>query len=488
MNEKGPRLTADAMRRSGLCVGCGACAGDRIAMALDRYGELAPRSEARAVAIRNVAPICPFSPHAANEDDISNRRFADAASSHPLIGRFEAAYVGHTTEDGFREGGSSGGLVSWVAVELLRKGLVDGVAHIVALQAPLPDGRLFDYRISRSVEDVRAGAKSRYHPVELSRVIAEIRETPGRYAVVGIPCFIKAIQLLRRQDPLLRARIAFLLGLFCGHMKSARLGESFAWQLGVPPGRMTGIDYRLKNPERPASWYRAHISHLDGAPREQDWWNLVDGDWGAGFFQNSACDFCDDVVAETADVSFGDAWLEPYASDGRGTNVVVVRSPVVQSLLKRAIKEARVELQEVDADFVVRTQDAGLRHRREGLAYRLALRRNRRRAIQPRKRVAPNRDLPLRRKLVYRARRNIAVWSRRIYLLARRLEALWIYLLWARAAGAAYGAVTYGRGPLGAALDRLERLSRSLGLVRDAGARSSQPKSRRMEQHDAPEV
>ena len=111
----------------------------------------------------------------------------------------------------------------------------------------------------------------------------------------------------------------------------------------------------------------------------------------AGFFQNSACDFCDDVVAETADVSFGDAWLEPYASYGRGANVLVVRSALIQGLLKRAIKEGGVALREVDANFVVRTQDAGLRHRREGLAYRLALQLKGRQAIQPRKRVEPPR-------------------------------------------------------------------------------------------------
>jgi coenzyme F420-reducing hydrogenase beta subunit len=482
------RLTAEGMRRSGLCVGCGACAGDGVTVELNRHGELVPRSHAGVAAARDVANICPFSPEAANEDDISVRRFANPVSSHPLIGRFDAAYVGHAAENGYRDDGSSGGLVSWVGAELLREGLVDGVAHVAALQSPPPDGRLFAYRISRSVEDLRAGAKSRYHPVELSGVIAEMREKPGRYAVVGIPCFIKAIHLLRRQDPLLRARIAFTLGLFCGHMKSARLGESFAWQLGVAPGRMTGIDYRLKNPDRPANWYRARIAHLDGPPREQDWWHLVDGDWGAGFFQNSACDFCDDVVAETADISFGDAWVEPYASDGRGVNVVIVRSVLIRSMLERAISEGRVMLAEVDADFVVRTQAAGLRHRREGLAYRLALRLKHRRLIQPRKRVEPDRALPLRRRLVYRARRHIAVWSRRVYLVARQLRALWIYLLWARAAGTVYGALTYGRGPLGAAMDRLERLSRTLGFTHAVVPRSSQPKSRRMEQHDAPEV
>ncbi|MGJ3627724.1 hypothetical protein AB5I41_13435 [Sphingomonas sp. MMS24-JH45] len=47
------------------------------------------------------------------------------------------------------------------------------------------------------------------------------------------------------------------------------------------------------------------------------------GDWVRAFFQASAGDYRDDVVAETADISFGEAWVEPYASDGRGTNVVV---------------------------------------------------------------------------------------------------------------------------------------------------------------------
>jgi coenzyme F420-reducing hydrogenase beta subunit len=36
------------------------------------------------------------------------------------------------------------------------------------------------------------------------------------------------VQLLRREDPVMRERIVFTLGLFCGHMKSARLVESFA--------------------------------------------------------------------------------------------------------------------------------------------------------------------------------------------------------------------------------------------------------------------
>ena len=329
---------------------------------------------------------CPSSPAAENEDGIAAERFAAAQHVDPRIGRFEAAYVGHVSEAPFRPNASSGGLTSWVAAELLRTGAVDAVAHVVPTD-PHETGRFFDYSISRDPEALHAGAKSRYYPIELSGVLREIRAKPGRYAIVGIPCFIKAIHLLRRADPVIAERVTHTLGLFCGHMKSAHLVESFAWQLGAEIGRVRGLDYRIKREDRPANWYRAHLDLADGGSAEQDWWHLADGDWGAGFLQNPACDWCDDVVAETADISFGDAWVEPYSSDGCGTNVVIVRTPELKLLIEEARVDGRLQLEAVDAEFIVKTQAAGLRHRRDGLAYRLSWRR---RGLKPRKRVAPS--------------------------------------------------------------------------------------------------
>ena len=343
-------------------------------------------------------------------------------------------------------------MVTWVAAELMRTGLVDGVAHVAPAPAP---GARFAYRIARSLPELRAGARSRYYPVELSGVLAEIRATPGRYAVVGVPCFIKAIHLLRAAEPLLAERIAFTLGLFCGHMKSARMIESFAWQMGTEIDQASRIDYRTKAEGRPANWYVAELDLKDGRTVARHWWDMADGDWGAGFFQSPACDACDDVTAETADVAFGDAWVEPHASDPRGTNVVVVRAPAVLRLIEAARADGRLALDPVSADFVARTQAAGLRHRREGLAYRLAWR-WRWRGLRPRKRVAPQaRGLPLRRRLVYRARAGIAVWSHRVFRLARALRMPGLYLAWARTALAVYQALAYSRGRLGRLADRL---------------------------------
>jgi coenzyme F420-reducing hydrogenase beta subunit len=415
-------------------------------MRWDRNGFLKPDPPTSAPP--RFAHTCPFSPAAPSEDVIAAERFGKAPAVDRCIGRFEAAYVGYAVEDPFRPNGSSGGLTSWVAAELLRTGMVDGVGHVVPTD-PV-SGRHFTYRISRSINELSEGAKSRYYPVELSQVLAEIRATPGRYAIVGVPCFIKAIHLLRRADSLINDRVTHTLGLFCGHMKSAAMVESFAWQLGTELKNVRALDYRVKDENRPANWYRAHLDLIDGGSAEKDWWHLADGDWGAGFFQNPACDWCDDVVAETADVSFGDAWIEPFSSDGRGTNVVVARSRELKDLIEAARADGRLNLQPVDAEFIIRTQAAGLRHRRDGLAYRLTWRR---RGIVPGKRVAPSVGLPLRRKLVYRLRYAIARWSHRLFRLARACRSPWIYTGWAHAALRVYQSVTWSRGRLGRLLD-----------------------------------
>ena len=440
------------MLDSGLCIGCGVCVGAKSGarMDFDRYGQMRPTGPRRWLNDRQepgFEALCPFSPFAADEDALAARLFPSAHVGHALLGRYEAAYVGHAEEGAYRAAGSSGGLVTWVAAELLRRNMVDGVAHVGPLGGGEPGNRLFGYTLSRSPEAIRAGAKSRYYPVELSEVLGEIRGVPGRYAIVGIPCFIKAVRLACEQDPILQDRIVYTLGLVCGHMKSARMAESFAWQMGQDIGAATAFDYRVKAPDRPANWYRAELILTDGTRHGEDWWHFADGDWGAGFFQNSACNFCDDVVAETADIVFGDAWREPYSSDGRGTNVVLVRSPALLPIIEAGIAERRLALTEVDADFVISTQAAGFRQRREGLSFRQTFAPPR---VRPRKRVKPGSyPLSAHRKAIYLMRYGISRWSHRVFFLARAARLPALYLAWARASLTCYHGLAYSRGLAG---------------------------------------
>ena len=423
-------------------------------MVFDRFGQYKPSGPPQwyGMPSHEFSAKCPFSPSAANEDEIGAEIFPGAEHRSNTLGNFLAAYVGHVTENGFREEASSGGMTSWVLAHLLRVGAIGAAVHVRAGERS-GSAPLFSYQVSRTEEEIRSGAKSRYYPVHLADVLKIVREIPSRYAVVGVPCFIKALQLLRRQDPLIRERIVFCVGLFCGHMKSTRLVESFAWQMDIALDQIQEMEFRRKHIDRPASTYTVAFRLKDGRLLEKDWTEMADGDWSSGFFQNSACNFCDDVVAEVADVSLGDAWVEPYSSDGRGTNVVIVRSPMIHQLIEAGMAAKQLNLTTVDADFVEQTQAGGFRQRREGLAYRLCFSRPQ---IEPRKRVQPNStNLTCRRKIVYRTRSFISKWSHPISWLAARTGCRTLYIRWARSVATLYAGFAWSQGRLGKLLDKL---------------------------------
>lgn len=447
MSDPGTPPSPQRMVEAGLCIGCGVCVAATAttgSMRFDPHGHLVPILTGAPPQPDAFAQLCPFAPEGPDEDALAAELYPGAGQTHPGVGRFRAAYVGHVVEGDFRQRGSSGGMLSWLLAELMRTGAIDAVAHVQPADDPARDGRFFGYTIARSPETIGRGAQSRYYPVELSGVLATIRREPGRYALVGLPCFLKAVHRLRQQDPVLRQRIVVTLGLVCGHMKSARFVDSLALQVGVPVEAIARVDFRRKAPGRPASAYVFHLTLTDGRTIERSWQTLADGDWGAGFFMNPACNWCDDVVAETADASCGDAWVPPYATDPGGTNVVITRSAALDDLVRAGLASGRLSLEPVDGDFVARTQAAGLRQRREGLAYRLTWRR---RGVRPRKRVQPGASgLSLRRRLIYRTRSAQSWWSPRVLATARQLRLPWLYRAWAGTALRAYRVLAYAGG------------------------------------------
>ncbi|GAB4531195.1 MAG: Coenzyme F420 hydrogenase/dehydrogenase, beta subunit C-terminal domain [Pleurocapsa sp.] len=370
----------DTVVNGGYCSGCGACAAvvnSPLKMALDNYGRLQPTKKEEVEANNaQVLAVCPFSDESLNEDRIGEELFSSDCTYHDRIGYHLATYAGYVTEKDFRDRGSSGGMGTWILNELLNQNLIDEVIHVKQHQPDENDPRLFRFEISDSIAEIRRGAKSRYYPVEMSEVINLVRQQPARYAIVGVPCFIKSIRLLAKQDAVIGDRIKFCIGLVCGHLKTTRFADMFAWQCGIEPGNLQAIDFRKKMPQQNANQYGVEMigTGQEGKIKAiKSNYELYGYLWGQGFFKYPACDYCDDVVAETADVTVGDAWLPQYVQDSEGTNVVVVRNPIIQESIEAGMRSGRLRFDVITADDVAQSQDAGLRHRREGLAYRLYL-------------------------------------------------------------------------------------------------------------------
>lgn len=411
----------------GYCVGCGACAGldPSIAMNVDREGRLVAKLAPGHAPAPAATAACPFTGVGPDETVLARELYqAHGTVEDARIGRHRACYAGWATEGDLRARGSSGGIGTWLQKELLSRGLVDAVLDVTPKQG-LGDNPLFAFTVARTAEEVVANAKTRYHPVEMSVVIRHVIETPGRYAAIGTPCFVKALRLAARQSPELAERLHFLVGIVCGHLKTAAFAEALAWQCGIAPDAIETIDFRAKIEGRPASRYGVSITgrKLEGdgpisVTRAME--GLIGADWGQGLFKYKACEFCDDVLAETADAVVGDAWLPAYDADHRGTNVVVVRDPRLLALLENGRAEARVHLEPLTADDVAASQAGGLRHRRDGLAYRLYLA-DRHGQWRPKKRVAPSRThLPPLMRRIHEMRLHIGQESHSAWREARK--------------------------------------------------------------------
>lgn len=341
------------------------------------------------------------------------------------IGYYTSLYAGHVSEGDYREKASSGGMGTWIFKELFEKDLIDGVIHVK--ENPDKNSQImFKYDISRSIDGIKAGSKTKYYPVEFSKVLKIVKEVPGRYAIVGIPSFIMAIRLLSDKDDVIKDRIKYTVGLICGHQKSSKFAESMAWQVGIKPGNLKHIDFRKKILDKPASEYGVEITGvIDGKevsivkPTKE----LLGQNWGQGYFKTKASDFTDDVMNETADITLGDAWLPEYTKDGKGNNVIVVRNPLIDDLIKEGIKSARLNLDVVDKETIFRSQAAHYRHTHDELAYRL-YKKDKRNEWRPKKRIEASNDIPLLRKKVQDLREEISIQSHIVYKKAVELDDL----------------------------------------------------------------
>lgn len=414
-SDSSARRLASTVIEGGYCVGCGACssvADARFSIRSDESGRKQALAKSDTdldrISAIDYEAICPFGAKASNEDEIAKNLFDQPSIKiDARAGRYSQVWAGHVREGSFRENGSSGGMASWLAAELLRMGKVDAVLHV----KPDPAG-LFHYAVSTSIDELMEGAKSRYYPVEASNPFERIQTVEGSYAFIGLPCFVKAARLLSRENEIMRRRLRYTISIVCGHLKTSNFAKMFAWQLGVEPSTVSSIDFRKKNKSGNANQYAISVQGLDSYGRDVErssqnssFFGYL---WSHGFFKYHACDYCDDILGETADISVGDAWLPQFISDPNGSNLIVSRHEEFDSIVTQAVFDGRLDLCGLTPDDAVAAQDAGFRHRREGLVVRLENARQSGRWTPPKRSISSTSSLPWDKMLVYLIREKMA--------------------------------------------------------------------------------
>jgi len=413
-------VTIKQVIENGFCVGCGACKvanSDSVNIKFVESGYY----EAKVIDEEKlVNEVCPFSSESNSETKLGQDLYGDSIKNFDRrIGFYRNIYAGNVTDDVQRLNSSSGGITSWLTEKLLETNEIDVIVHVGT------DGDLFKYRVSRCVSDLRkkSNKKSRYYPVTFQEIMSQLKESDERIAFVGIPCFIKSIRLLQKEGFL--NNIKFCISLLCGHMKLSGFAESLAWQVGVKPTDLKTVDFRVKKENHPASSYFFEAQNLNGNIFTSKNGDLLGSNWGMGFFRHKACDFCDDIAGELADVTLGDAWLPKYTKEYLGTNILVVRNELIDQLLNKFTQE--VSLETVDVDTFFETQAGNYRNRRGGILAR----------IENTKGWFPEKRLELcdeykgtaKQNSIYRYRSKLSVLSVKYFIKAKKIDSLLFFKL-----------------------------------------------------------
>lgn len=414
-----------------MCVGCGACSvvsGGKVPVTIGRFGSYkADFSTVDAETRKLAGKVCPFSDESRNENSIAASVFPSTLPHLDVLGKFKGVYAGRLADDDLLEGSSSGGLTSWVARKLLEKELVDGVIHVGTSSEATAE--LFSYQVSYSAGELLGNRKSAYYSTSFAEAVQSIRGDGRRYAFTGVPCFVRAARLICEEDEVLASQILYFLGLVCGHLKSDAFAKSLAWQTGVVPRELESVDFRIKAPGRASKDYDfgargSAAKELLTKPTQA----LVGGNWGHGMFQLNACNYCDDIFAETADVAFGDAWLPEYTNESKGTNVLVTRHPVIDEIVQFSRDNGELCLEDLLPERAIASQGGNYRHRRLGLSVRLHDDISKGLSV-PNKRVAPtDKAVTRRRRSLIRIRRAMSAASHHAFEQAVKQDDLNVFL------------------------------------------------------------
>lgn len=391
----------------GFCIGCGSCTTQSTTakIVFNQFGELvADITSSTALEIASMNSVCPFSSSAKNETVLAKMAFK--AEKDVIfgdeIGAFTGLYAGHS--DAYRKWGSSGGVVSWMLSELLSSRAVD---KVLVVGRVVSDERFFDFKAIADAAELHTTGTSYYYPVSFDGALKYIIENPGRYAITGVPCFHKALRQLKETNPQVAERVVIQIGIVCGQMKSAFYLEYLDRKAGKTEPLVDACFRRKDESSRADDYlFEGTYKDLSNEVQKRSVRNKeIGANWAMGLFKPRACDFCDDVFAETADIAVMDAWLPQYVHDGKGTSLIISRTNELKKMLEAGKSACVLSLSAISEKDIVESQRGGLNHRRAGLRYRLYL--AAKTGPVPSKRVIPGNKIDIWFKLEQRIRSKI---------------------------------------------------------------------------------
>ncbi len=269
---------------------------------------------------------------------------------HTIWGPLVKVRTGFAKNVEVRRQGSSGGVISALAIYLLESGKVDFVAQTAVSQS---DPLVNVLQKSRTREDVIHAAGSRYAPSSPLENIRDLLQSGETFAFIGKPCDVAGLRAFINQNPEYKSQVKVMISFMCAGIPGIHGTHEVLAHMGADKALLKSFRYRGDG------WPgKARAVQSDGKSYEMDY----NSSWGdiLGKYLQFRCKICPDGTGEFADIVCADAW---YGKDGYpdfterdGRSLLLTRSALGEALVNEALLANAIKVEDLDVNEIAKMQ------------------------------------------------------------------------------------------------------------------------------------
>jgi coenzyme F420 hydrogenase subunit beta len=335
-------LDLAAVLESEMCIGCGACTmvDPSLELVLDGDSKTYRPTDLGNPAAASVCPAITV-----DFDALQTAVFPGAeVTEHGVV---ESVVLAQSTNEPRNRAASSGGLVKEILHSLLERDDIDGIIALDEIT-----GLDYQPRLLTEAGDIDQLPGSIYHAVDLSAALEILAATPGRFALVGIPCQLEGTyNWLTKARPDLLERVATTVGLLCGWLYSHHAIDAIAHFKRFDAREISHIAYRGGGP--------IGKLRITTPSKELAIGRRVSFDYQVAFdrsFNSHRCHVCINHSNFLADIVVGDAWLPSTVTTRTGVSLLICRTPASVELVRELETAERIVTVDASVEDITQSQ------------------------------------------------------------------------------------------------------------------------------------
>lgn len=344
----------DWVVKSGLCLGCGIC---QDACPSKCIKIIHGSKSIRPVIYSNRCVECGICIQTCPGKGVKLKDFASRLydfQQDRYIGPYYKSYSGWSCNESIRFHSASGGVVTQFLIYLLRHKYIDGAA-VVGFDNT--NKLLSHFYIARTENDIVNAQSSKYCTTSIEGIASEIKNCPGKYIIVGLPCHIQAFRLFEEKFKVVKDSIVGHFSIYCSLNKINISTKYYCNRYKVPYEQIRKFSYRDDGCMGYMK-FECYNGTIKKIPYIHYWLGTH------SFFVNKRCLLCNDHFGELADISFGDINIKPYNEDKIGTSSIITKSPLWDNILTTAANDGYIELQDLPKDVLLSSQRYVIMHKK----------------------------------------------------------------------------------------------------------------------------